>query len=82
MLRPVLYAGWGPCGIDVQDAGDEYYLATAPALADVSGAYFVHRRARPSSPASLDEAMQEQLWSTLERQAGLIASGDARLTSA
>lgn len=67
----MLYAGWGPCGIDVTDAGDECYLATAPELANVSGAYFVNRRVRPSSAASLDEGLQERLWQTLEQQAGL-----------
>lgn len=70
-MLTVLYAGWGPCGIDVSDAGDECYLATAPELAAVSGAYFVHRRARPSSPASLDGGLQEQLWKVLERQTGV-----------
>jgi len=26
----MLFAGWGPCGIDVKDATDTYYLAVDP----------------------------------------------------
>jgi NAD(P)-dependent dehydrogenase (short-subunit alcohol dehydrogenase family) len=42
------------------------YLATAPELEDVSGRYFVGRRAVESSPASRDPAAAARLWELSE----------------
>lgn len=45
-----------------QGADTVIYLASSPAIAGVSGAYFVRRRAVRSSPASYDEVAQRRLW--------------------
>ncbi|KAF6261875.1 short-chain dehydrogenase-like protein [Scenedesmus sp. NREL 46B-D3] len=43
----MLLAGWGRIGIDVTSADNTYRLATDPALAGVTGGYFVsHRKSR------------------------------------
>ncbi len=74
-MHTVLYAGWGPCGIDVADANDEYHLATHPSLDGISGKYFVYQQQRSSSGVSLDVEKQERLWSILEKQAGVVWRG-------
>ena len=38
------------------------YLASSPAVAGVTGKYFVKQKAIPSSPASYDEAAAKRLW--------------------
>jgi NAD(P)-dependent dehydrogenase (short-subunit alcohol dehydrogenase family) len=45
-----------------QGARTALYLATSPAVAAVSGKYFVRERERPSVPISYDEALQERVW--------------------
>jgi NAD(P)-dependent dehydrogenase (short-subunit alcohol dehydrogenase family) len=42
------------------------YLASSPAVADVTGEYFVKCRARTPSPAALDDAAAERLWTVSE----------------
>lgn len=59
----MLLAGWGPCGIDVADAGDTAWAATAPDVA--SGAYYVGRNPRGGAPASRDPAARARLWRLL-----------------
>jgi hypothetical protein len=44
------------------------YLATAPEVEDVSGKYFVDRRAVASTRASRDAAAAERLWRLSEQQ--------------
>ena len=34
----MLIAGWGPCGISIEDANYELHLATSPGLATTTGA--------------------------------------------
>lgn len=68
----MLFAGWGPCGIDVGDANDEYWVATAPELEGMSGKYFVGRR--ETRPPCNDIKVQEELWALLERQTGAVWS--------
>ena len=59
----MLLAGWGPCGMEVHEADDTAWAATAAAAA--SGAYYVGRReATPDAPAR-DQAAQEALWQRL-----------------
>jgi NAD(P)-dependent dehydrogenase (short-subunit alcohol dehydrogenase family) len=43
-------------------AGTVLYLATSPAVAGVSGRYFIKEREVASSPASYDEAAGKRLW--------------------
>lgn len=55
----------------LQDADDEYWAATSPDLAAVSGKYFVNKKARESPSISYDEDAQLKLWECLERQTGM-----------
>lgn len=49
--------------IDVEaGAKTSVYLASAPQVADVTGAYFDKCRTKPSSPVSYDEAAARRLW--------------------
>lgn len=43
-------------------AGTPVYLAASPAVADVSGEYFVDMERRESAPATYDEELQESIW--------------------
>eukprot|EP00727_Mastigamoeba_balamuthi_P003471 m51a1_g13120 hypothetical protein (282) ;mRNA; f:221-1066 len=66
----MLLAGWGPCGCEVCDAGDEFWAATDERVGASTGGYYVDRRpARPCSHATDPQACQ-QLWSLLERVTG------------
>jgi len=49
------------------------YLATAPEVANVSGKYFVQKRAVSSSAASSDEAAARRLWQVSLEQTGWTA---------
>ena len=58
----MLLAGWGPCGIDVEDALDETYLCSSPEEEGITGRYFRWRtQSRSDYPA--DE--RERLWKVL-----------------
>jgi NAD(P)-dependent dehydrogenase (short-subunit alcohol dehydrogenase family) len=48
------------------------HLASSPDVAGVTGKYFDKSKAVSSSAASLDQAVQEQLWAHSEQLAGLI----------
>ena len=64
----MLLAGWGPCGMEVEEADDTAWAATAREAA--SGSYYVRRReATPDAPARAQEA-QEALWPRLVASTG------------
>eukprot|EP00887_Chlorella_sp_A99_P007787 scaffold20.g7787.t1 len=65
----MLHAGWGSIGMRVEDADDEFMLATSPAYAGVSGAYFVGGR-RSHLRAAEDADAQLRLFRLLEEQTG------------
>ena len=46
------------------------HVASAPELDGVTGRYFSHRRPKPSSAESRDEAVQERVWALSLRQIG------------
>ena len=56
-----------------QGARTAVYLASAPEVANVSGAYFVKAAPARSSPVSSDVAAQERLWALSEQVTGLAA---------
>jgi NAD(P)-dependent dehydrogenase (short-subunit alcohol dehydrogenase family) len=58
----MLLAGWGPCGIDVEDAQDQTYLCSSPDLDGVSGEYFTWRSKTGKSYKARERA---KLWSIL-----------------
>ena len=57
-----------------QGAATPIYLATDPAVATVSGAYFVNKRVRQSTAASRDEQVAQRLWRVSEQMVGLHAT--------
>jgi NAD(P)-dependent dehydrogenase (short-subunit alcohol dehydrogenase family) len=54
-----------------EGAETSLYLATAPEVADVSGAYFVKEEAVASAPATYDEALAQRLWAICARMTGI-----------
>lgn len=56
-----------------QGAQTALYLATSPAVAGVSGRYFVREREQRSVPISYDAALQERLWASSVALTGLAA---------
>jgi len=61
----MLLAGWGPCGIDVEDALDQMWLCTSDEVEDVTGRYFVYRSDRRASGSAYDKTERRKLWSIL-----------------
>lgn len=77
----LLYAGWGEVShvaLPVDEADDEFWAATAPELQNVSGNYYVNRKARKSPEISYDPHVQKQLVALLEKQAGIVSSFGTR----
>lgn len=64
----MLVSGWGSCGMQLQDANDEFNAATDPALERESGKYFVGSQQRQAPGIAYDEASQARLWQVLEAQ--------------
>jgi NAD(P)-dependent dehydrogenase (short-subunit alcohol dehydrogenase family) len=61
----MLYAGWGPCGVDVEDALDQTWLCTAKEVEDTTGAYFVYQNQRKAASSAYDKAQRDRMWSIL-----------------
>jgi NAD(P)-dependent dehydrogenase (short-subunit alcohol dehydrogenase family) len=61
----MLLSGWGPCGIDVEDALDETWLCTSDEVETVTGRYFVHRSDRRAAQAAYEKGARDSLWSML-----------------
>lgn len=61
----MLLAGWGPCGMDVEDALDETWLCSSEDVAGVSGRYFVNRNDRQASLYTYKAEERRKLWSVL-----------------
>ncbi|CAL8463520.1 g3054 [Coccomyxa elongata] len=66
----MLLQGWGPCGIDIEDANHELYLATSPDVANTTGQYFVSDRPRRMPSIVQDISARQRLWNILEEQSG------------
>lgn len=56
-----------PC---VQDANNEFLLATDPSVADTSGGYFVNSRKSSMRRPAQDAEQRRKLWDTLQEQTG------------
>lgn len=61
----MLLAGWGPCGVDVENALDETWLSTSDEVTDVTGSYFCSRRSRNASGDAYKASERAKLWSFL-----------------
>ncbi len=59
------------CGIEIGDATDELWLATAPELDRVTGQYYVSKRKRSMPAVVRDASARQRLWELLEQQTGL-----------
>ncbi len=64
----MLYAGWGPIGMRIEDANDLFYLATE--AEGVSGKYFVSSRESRAPGPAYDSDARQRLWEILEEQTG------------
>ena len=53
-----------------QDANDEFFLASSPSVAAVTGKYYVGSRPRGMPALASDPAARRRLWDILERQTG------------
>jgi len=60
----MLLAGWGPCGIDVEDALDQTWLCTSDEVKDTTGAYFNSRSLSKSADA-YRQSERQKLWDIL-----------------
>lgn len=58
----MLLAGWGPCGIDVEDALDETFLCSSPTVQGVTGRYF---RWRTEGRSDYSAGERDKLWKVL-----------------
>lgn len=58
----MLLAGWGPCGIDVNDALDETWLSSSADVDGVTGKYFVGQVERPASAIVYNEWERTIMW--------------------
>ena len=67
----MLLAGWGYCGIEVEDANDEFDLATRDESQLQHGKYYVGGRVSSCSKDVYNEESRKALWSYLEDISGL-----------
>lgn len=65
----MLLAGWGPCGISVEDALDELWLCTSEGVDVLTGKYFVYRADRKASSSAYDKGQRNILWGILSELA-------------
>lgn len=65
----MLLDGWGRCGIDVEDALDQTWIASSEELEGVSGKYFVGRSERRPGKPAMDSEQRKRLWGVLSEYA-------------
>jgi hypothetical protein len=58
-------AGWGPCGIDVDDALDQTWLCSTKEVDNVTGEYFTWRSIRRASADAYNINERKKLWKLL-----------------
>ena len=68
----MLIISWGRCGIEIEDADNELWLATNPQLHSTSGKYFVEKVDSKARPQAYNQEFRNQLFGILEKQTGLI----------
>ena len=67
----MLLSGWGRCGIDVEDATDEFTLATSEFDPSSHGNYYNNCRVSRCSRDVYDAKLRDQLWTRLEELTGI-----------
>ena len=69
----MLLSGWGPCGMQIYDANDQFELATNDKFASddekYNGAYYVNRKIAEEAKTSEQSRL---VWDVCERETGLI----------
>jgi len=63
----MLIAGWGKCGIDVENANDEFHLTRKQFDPNDHGKYFVHSKVSTCSKDVYNDSKRIALWQELER---------------
>jgi len=63
----MLLSGWGPCGISVNSANDEYILSTSPFDSKNHGKYFVGTKISNCRKDVYNNEKRVKLWNELER---------------
>mmetsp|Transcript_38531 Transcript_38531/g.62610 ORF Transcript_38531/g.62610 Transcript_38531/m.62610 type:complete len:333 (-) Transcript_38531:67-1065(-) len=61
----MLLEGWGACGISIEDANDQFWLATSGDVEGVTGKYYVYRNERRSNSFAYDKENRRKLWEHL-----------------
>ncbi|XP_041467629.1 retinol dehydrogenase 13-like [Lytechinus variegatus] len=61
----MLLKSWGPVGIPVEEADNEYHLSTDAKYENVTGEYFVGMRKTRASTVAYDKKLREKLWNHL-----------------
>uniref|UniRef100_A0A7S3XFM6 Ketoreductase domain-containing protein n=1 Tax=Picocystis salinarum TaxID=88271 RepID=A0A7S3XFM6_9CHLO len=67
----MLLAGWGPIGIEVNDADAELYLSTSEEVEGITGKYFVNNRESRASSLAYDPEIRASMWTLWEKQTGV-----------
>ena len=65
----MLLAGWGPMGIDVEDALDETWLCTSDEVEGMTGKYFTYQHERSASRSAYNPQERANLWNICRRLA-------------
>ena len=65
----MLLAGWGRCGIDIEDALDQTWLLTSKEVENVTGKYFVWRSERRAGTSAYNPVDRARLWAILSELA-------------
>ena len=66
----MLLQGWGPRGIGVDEANNEFKLATDAKFDGITGKYFVDSKERKSNSVSYDKNARKKLWDILVEMTG------------
>jgi NAD(P)-dependent dehydrogenase (short-subunit alcohol dehydrogenase family) len=61
----MLLAGWGPCGIAVEDALDQTWLCQDPEVERDTGRYYVYKSERRASASAYDASERDKMWDIL-----------------
>jgi NAD(P)-dependent dehydrogenase (short-subunit alcohol dehydrogenase family) len=61
----MLLAGWGPIGINVEDALDQTWLCSSDEVKGVTGKYYTYQHERSASRSAYSPTERQHMWSIL-----------------
>lgn len=67
----MLIKGWGRCGIEIEEADNQFWLATNPDLENVHGKYFVDKKDTKAQYQAYDKNFRKELFEILENLTGV-----------